>query len=297
MPPSATGGTQATITSQQHRTSTNTWLSACKPASCQTFAEECVTVQRIGLRYIWIDSLCIIQDSPADKVSEIPKMADYYQNAELNLSAAAEPLGGLWPDRDGAATKPFRINATLILSDGKSRQVVLNVVPVLRADKSHLDYRGWILQERIFPRRTLFFDAYWLAFECGRMSASESCPDGVELDASSNRLTVEKALGTQLERDCTLSIIGGIIRSISPASPVTDSGMLLNLRPTGRDCAKREIQPNKPAIRRQILILWYRILNEYSIRQLSFESDRLDAIAGLAERLSRLIHDEYIGGI
>lgn len=46
-----------------------------------------------------------------------------------------------------------------------------------------------------------------------------------------------------------------------------------------------------------MLILWYRILNEYSLRQLSFESDRLDAISGLAERLSRIIDDEYIGGM
>lgn len=46
-----------------------------------------------------------------------------------------------------------------------------------------------------------------------------------------------------------------------------------------------------------MLTLWYRILNEYSLRQLSFESDRLDAISGLAERLSRITGDEYIGGM
>lgn len=46
-----------------------------------------------------------------------------------------------------------------------------------------------------------------------------------------------------------------------------------------------------------MLTLWYRILNEYSLRQLSFESDRLDAISGLAERLSQITGDEYIGGM
>lgn len=46
-----------------------------------------------------------------------------------------------------------------------------------------------------------------------------------------------------------------------------------------------------------MLILWYRILNAYSLRQLSFESDRLDVISSLAERLSRIIGDEYIGGM
>lgn len=46
-----------------------------------------------------------------------------------------------------------------------------------------------------------------------------------------------------------------------------------------------------------MLTLWYRILNEYSLRQLSFESDRLDAISGLAERLSRITGDQYVGGM
>ncbi|KAG6368645.1 hypothetical protein INS49_002858 [Diaporthe citri] len=55
-------------------------------------------------------------------------------------------------------------------------------------------------------------------------------------------------------------------------------------------------QTNGLVTRRQMLTLWYRILNEYSLRQLSFESDRLDAISGLAERLSRITGDEYIGG-
>lgn len=190
----------------------------------KTFAEACITVRMLGLRYIWIDSLCVIQDSSEDKASEIPKMADYYQSAELNLSASTETLEGLWSDRDGTANKPFTINATLSLPE-KKKEVVLELAPVLRAAKSHLDYRGWILQERIFPKRTLFFDAYWISFECSEMSASESCPQGVILDTSSNRVTVEKALGTHLDRDCTLSIIGGTVRSMDLTSPVTETGM------------------------------------------------------------------------
>ncbi|KAI7779795.1 hypothetical protein LA080_000293 [Diaporthe eres] len=215
----------------------------------KTFAEACVTVKKLGLNYLWIDSLCIIQDSNADKALEIPNMADNYQNAALNLSASTQSIAGLWSDRDGEATKPFKINATLDL-----------------------------LGERIFPRRTLFFDSYWISFECSQMSASESCPDGMDLTASSNPVTVESVMGTQLDRDCSLTIIGGKIRTIDAMSHT--NGLAQH-----------------SATRRQMLTLWYRILNEYSLRQLSFESDRLDAISGLAERLSRITGDEYIGGM
>lgn len=51
------------------------------------------------------------------------------------------------------------------------------------------------------------------------------------------------------------------------------------------------------ATKQQALSLWYRILNEYSLRQLSFETDRLNAISGLAERLSVILEDDYIGGM
>lgn len=187
----------------------------------KTFAEACVTTNKLGIDYLWIDSLCIIQDSSEDKVLEIPKMADYYQNAELNLSASTESLGALWSDRDGLSTKPFILAATLNLP-GRSRSIALELAPVLRAYKSHLDYRGWILQERIFPRRTLFFDPYWLSFECCDMSASESCPQGVKLSASSNPVSIENSLATKMNRDCNLSIIGGLIKNMDTG---TQSGM------------------------------------------------------------------------
>lgn len=189
----------------------------------KTFAEACVTAKKLGLTYLWIDSLCIIQDSDADKTLEIPNMADYYQNAELNLSASTQSIAGLWSDRDGDATKLFKVNASLDLPEGR-KHVVFELAPVLRADKSHLDYRGWILQERIFPRRTLFFDPYWISFECSQTSASESCPEGMDLTASSNPVTVESMMGTQLDRDCSLTIIGGIIRSVDAMNQTNGLG-------------------------------------------------------------------------
>jgi hypothetical protein len=44
---------------------------------------------KLGLRYIWIDSLCILQDDARDLSREIAKMADTFQGAFVTISAAS----------------------------------------------------------------------------------------------------------------------------------------------------------------------------------------------------------------
>ncbi|RDL30490.1 uncharacterized protein BP5553_10368 [Venustampulla echinocandica] len=245
----------------------------------RTFREASITAKKLGLKYLWIDSLCILQDSRQDKVQEMPKMADYYQNAELNICAATGDSEGLWQERDGKATRPFDIPIT-IRTPGlrrKTRKVLMTVAPILKGVPSHLDSRGWILQERIFSRRTLFFDPYWVYFECAEMSASESCPEGVRRDQNTDFGELEDDIGTTVSRDPVLSDIGGMIRDLSSQ---VDSGMELG-----------------DAERNAAFGLWFNAVENYSKRQLSFETDRLNAISALAERFSRILKDKYIGGI
>jgi hypothetical protein len=42
----------------------------------------------IGIRYLWIDSLCILQEGSSDWLREAPQMAEYYGNAFLTISAS-----------------------------------------------------------------------------------------------------------------------------------------------------------------------------------------------------------------
>ncbi|KAK0752895.1 heterokaryon incompatibility protein-domain-containing protein, partial [Schizothecium vesticola] len=55
----------------------------------KTFREAVTFARKMGVRCLWIDSLCIIQDSAADKDREIPKMASIYSNAVFNIAASA----------------------------------------------------------------------------------------------------------------------------------------------------------------------------------------------------------------
>jgi len=55
----------------------------------KTFQDAVVFTRNLGVRYLWIDSLCIMQDSSADKSYEIPRMVDIYNNALFNIAACA----------------------------------------------------------------------------------------------------------------------------------------------------------------------------------------------------------------
>jgi hypothetical protein len=186
----------------------------------KTFADACITSNKLGIRYIWIDSLCILQDSDEDKLREIPKMGKYYQNSEINISASSETTSGLWCQRDGRATKPLKMPITINLPSpySHSRRVILEVAPVLYGPKSHLDSRGWVLQERIFPRRTLFFDPYWISFQCGESSNSENCPAGIRIDANTGSQALENEMGTHLNRDCSLAIMGSMLLEVQAST-------------------------------------------------------------------------------
>ena len=54
-----------------------------------TIQDAIIVTRKLGLRYLWVDALCIFQDSTSDKDAEIAKMDQIYQNARLTISAAS----------------------------------------------------------------------------------------------------------------------------------------------------------------------------------------------------------------
>ncbi len=53
----------------------------------KTLRDALELTSRLPMPYIWVDSLCIVQDSDADKEAELPKMAAYYKNAVVAICA------------------------------------------------------------------------------------------------------------------------------------------------------------------------------------------------------------------
>ena len=54
----------------------------------QTIQDAVVVTHNIGQRYLWIDALCILQDSSKDKARQLGAMRSIYRNAYLTINAA-----------------------------------------------------------------------------------------------------------------------------------------------------------------------------------------------------------------
>jgi hypothetical protein len=111
----------------------------------QTFREAFTVTALLGYKYIWIDSLCIIQDAPggADWTAECPRMTSVYSCSDLNLSASgyADAGRGMVAMSRAALVPPI-----FELADGDMARVVLQ-----HEHKGGwpLETRGWVLQENL----------------------------------------------------------------------------------------------------------------------------------------------------
>ncbi|KAK3995196.1 heterokaryon incompatibility protein, partial [Cladorrhinum sp. PSN332] len=52
-----------------------------------TFKNATEVTRQLGFRYLWIDSLCIVQDEPIDRSNEIPKIGDIFESSTCNIAA------------------------------------------------------------------------------------------------------------------------------------------------------------------------------------------------------------------
>jgi hypothetical protein len=145
-------------------------------ALCKTFQDAIIVTQALELSYLWIDSLCIIQDDEHDWDQESATMADVYGDAIVNIAAtnATDGSVGLFVERSTAraSRQLVRTNTdrTYTLRDRFLRRRCLDRTPLSR--------RAWAFQERYLARRTIHFTAEQIFCECPHDTACESFPTG-----------------------------------------------------------------------------------------------------------------------
>lgn len=232
----------------------------------KTFQDSIVFSMKLGIHYLWIDALCIIQDDPSDWQIESAKMADIYQNSFLTLAATASSsgLGGCF-SIDQAPVVEYELTACMSLM--QSRPIMVRkklqhwtVPPTTVSIQLHpLLSRGWAFQERILSSTVLHFCGQELVWECNE----------------------------EIVCECT-----GLSTRFGPKEQFyrlihTDD---IDLRNSGQsDTSSRHKE------RSTVSKKWHSIVEQYSSLQLTKETDRLPALSGLAKQASPILGDYFAG--
>lgn len=124
----------------------------------RSFQDAIAITRRLGFRFLWIDALCIIQDSVEDWACESSVMSEIYRNGIVMISATAAPDSqhGILRPRDLLRSPRF----------GRHEEFFFQASCDGRYSNKPLHYRGWCLQERIMAPRILHFGEFQLEWEC-----------------------------------------------------------------------------------------------------------------------------------
>ncbi|KAF8457334.1 heterokaryon incompatibility protein-domain-containing protein [Kalaharituber pfeilii] len=128
-----------------------------------TISDSILLVRSIGERYLWVDSLCIIQDDYADKGEQIGEMHNIYGSSLLTIcgagaDSARAPMPGIRPGtRPNAQVIEVVQGLHLAIPLGDLRGTILG---------SAWESRGWTYQERVLSMRRLYITPTQAFFNC-----------------------------------------------------------------------------------------------------------------------------------
>ncbi|KAI4274739.1 MAG: hypothetical protein LQ337_003710 [Flavoplaca oasis] len=252
-----------------------------------TFQHAVNITRNLGYQYLWIDSLCIIQDDPNDWAFESSTMSRVYSNSVLNIAAlwGDDSHSGCFVERNPFVTEDCRIGTwkhgnVVVRSNGREHPRFLDFVypaPLLK--------RAWVLQERLLSPRTLFYGPWELYWECGERVTHESEPEGTfdwgaairfrsmkETDLISRRTSPLGRLWRHILRDWwrhTLRDWWGIANDNSPFNTLLERSY----------------------------DLWTDIRAEYWSSNLTYHSDILVAISGVTDVIEQKTGLHFVFGL
>ncbi|KAK0701449.1 heterokaryon incompatibility protein-domain-containing protein, partial [Apiosordaria backusii] len=153
--------------------------------------------RQFSIRYVWIDALCIIQDSKEDWEREALTMQHVYSNSACTLAASGSesPDDGLFHGRNLDFIRPGKVQCSLFSDEP---------LPFYIYDKSYwnrqifdgpLHNRGWVFQERFLSPRVLYFGRHQLLWECRTQHRCEIFPEGIPCHRS------DKEMDSLIEQD------------------------------------------------------------------------------------------------
>ncbi|RDW57108.1 hypothetical protein BP6252_13854 [Coleophoma cylindrospora] len=222
----------------------------------RTIKDAMLLCTLLGECYLWVDSLCIVQDDDEIKRVQISNMNLVYSSSVMTIVAAVGSdsnagLAGLVQSSEPRATQQSYGNI------GSQRLVTASGNIVDTVLKSYWNSRGWTLQERLLSKRLLVFSDCQVFFCCNQAlwredMCLEFCPPS---DESSN------------QRDRMLPILG-------------DSKQVFKV-------LKSEKQTWALALSTYVSYIY--VVEDYTKRNLSHAQDVLNAFTGIAAAFSKAL--------
>jgi hypothetical protein len=217
----------------------------------QTFHDAVKLTRLLGIRYLWIDSLCIIQGDKADWRTEGSKMCEIYHGAYLTICAARAS-----DDREGFLSKRLskHMFVTIDRGRGATSRVYLAIDrgrPTGRSgepENEPLNQRGWTFQERFLSGRKLTFCKEEMFWECQTHCRYE---DGLNGPGTAGRT----------------------------------------------DFQTQSLQPVEAADGKVDFGGWRDAVSRYSARILTYDTDKLPALSGLASYVAQKRGNSYCAGL
>ncbi|OAP60516.1 hypothetical protein AYL99_05518 [Fonsecaea erecta] len=248
----------------------------------QTFNDTVTVARALAVRFVWIDSLCIVQDSALDWEIESRKMGEYYANSLLTIAAinASGSSGGLFSQTSPLELAPYPMAVTLppptLLTPGFFRPSHVED-PSRKTDgfqRPPLWQRAWVLQERLLSPRLLMFSTTQMSWRCRTEEASEQIPEGSSMwIGRSNEDRVVKPILDRLQKLGGDTFIGP---DEIPSTRIPDE-------------ATRDTKA--------IYDAWYDLVMLYGKCSLTYPSDVFPAISGIASSIHRASGAQYVAGL
>ena len=231
-----------------------------------TIRDAIIITRKLEIRYLWVDALCIIQDSHDDWAYESARMRDVYKEALVTIAAADSPTAshGIFHQR------PSPERTCQIPWGGSSEQYVFMRPGTHLWDEtmrsSPLNTRGWTLQESLLAPRTISYGPQQMFWECPSCQTDEG-----------GRTTepTQSYRGKRFFQD--------MVRSMGSANAKTWRN-LLGLGPSRTPSTSTHDR-------------WLDIVFQYTGRRLTNDTDVLPALSGLAMEFQRLTGDTYLAGL
>jgi hypothetical protein len=264
-----------------------------------TLRDAVIVTRRIGLRYLWIDALCIFQDqdrpeSKADWAREAGRMRDVYRGAVVTIESASASRGNEGFLKPRASSRPY-----CALQWGREVDTSVYLRSMLDITDSQLIgttvyTRGWTLQERLLAPRTLSFGMQQCSFECAHSFKDEAGRSTSLPRATEIYLSKMSMLELRSDRGWLVIALRALSRILGLPAVVTFGPPWNNLLSGWSVQGVLDVPGGYWAT---YFDYWRSVVSQFSQRQLTNSADRLPALSGLADEVQRATGSTYVAGM